>query len=92
MSGNSYPFDMGVLAAHPPTVMADRVMRQIEKLPTRLNIGGRRIASRYWVTADHMGRVHIDRPQAYTTPEWVMTINRQTDPDLLADELREFVP
>ncbi len=92
MTTGGYPFDLGLLAVRPPTVMAERIMKQVAELPPRMNVGGRRIPSRYWVTADHTGRVHLDRPQSYVTPEWVMTVTRQSDPDDLADELREFVP
>lgn len=85
------PCEAGSLKNYTATPLAERVLAIVGELPKRQKCGTRLIPARYAVLVDFNGHVSVDRCPDYLSAEWVSTVDYKSDPDDLADELRECI-
>jgi hypothetical protein len=80
------PLFIGSIRLRTATQLAEAAIEAIAALPRRGRAGA---THAYAVGIDVRGRVVVDAPDSMPPREWLMTCTYASDPDALADEIRE---
>lgn len=83
-----YPIPVGSRKNFTAAQLAERAMDCVASLPAKLK-GQRRS---YGLMIGPDGKATIDVSERVNVRDWVATITRTSDPDWLADEIREVLP